>query len=101
MSIKVTTIISSTRSFARLSKAIKELNDNLYGTELFEDDRIEFKPVFDTEYNLSHFEVTCTPLDMFQIGVRYGRQEENEFLRPYVRESFKDTLCKPLETSAL
>ena len=101
MSIKVTTIISSTRSFARLSKAIKELNENLYSADLFADDRIEFKPVFDADHNLVHFEVSASPLDMFQIGLRYGRMEENEFLKPYMREAFKDILCKPLETSAL
>jgi hypothetical protein len=97
----MTICISNNRSYARLAKAVIDMNANLYKDEIFAEDRIEFKPVYDAEYNLVHFEITGTPLDMFQIGLRYGRMEENEYLKPYVKELFKDTLCKPLETSAL
>jgi hypothetical protein len=75
---RVTIFVSATRSYASLAKAVGIVNTNLYGSDAFEEDRIEFNPVHTPTGDLSHFELTGTPLDFFQIGVRYGEIEEKK-----------------------
>jgi hypothetical protein len=81
MSQRTTLLLSSTRSYATLSKAVSAVNDNLYGNEIFAADRVEFKDVYDKDGSLSHFEIVGTPTDFFQIGLRYGAMEEAKMLR--------------------
>ena len=76
MSQRTTLLVSSTRSYATLSKAVSTVNNNLYVNEIFAADRIEFKDVYDSDGSLSHFEIVGTPTDFFQIGLRYGAMEE-------------------------
>jgi len=42
---RVTIFVSATRSYASLAKAVGIVNTNLYGSDAFEEDRIEFNPV--------------------------------------------------------
>jgi hypothetical protein len=76
MSQRTTLLLSSSRSYASLAKAILTVNENLYGNEIFAADRVEFKDVYDKDGSLSHFEIVGTPTDFFQIGLRYGAMEE-------------------------
>jgi len=97
---RMTIRIAASRSYARLAKAVKDMNENIYGSDIFAEDRIEFKPVYDSEYNLTHFEITGSPLDMFQIGLRYGHMEEREYLSPYLNQTYKDIFTPTPETIA-
>jgi hypothetical protein len=79
MSQRTTLLLSSSRSYASLAKAILTVNENLYGNERFAEfaaDRVEFKDVYESDGSLSHFEIVGTPTDFFQIGLRYGAMEE-------------------------
>ena len=76
MSQRTTLLLSSSRSYASLAKAILTINENLYGNEIFAADRVEFKDVYEKDGSLSHFEIVGTPTDFFQIGLRYGAMEE-------------------------
>ena len=97
---RMTIRLTHSRSYARLAKAVKDMNENIYGSDIFAEDRIEFKPVYDSEYNLTHFEITGSPLDMFQIGLRYGHMEEREYLSPYLNQTYKDIFTPTSETIA-
>lgn len=102
MHIERTTIrLASSRSYAKLARVIKYMNENLYAEEIFKDDRIDFQDMYDENGNLTHFEITASPLDFFQIGLRYGSLDENEYLQPYLKEAFRDIVSKKMETSAL
>jgi len=96
---RITICLTANRSFGRLAKAVEDMNKNLYASDIWADDRVELKPVYDSEYNLMHFEVTGSPLDMFQIGLRYGHMEEKEYLKPYVMPVYQEVLYKSLEAS--
>ena len=98
---RTTIRLSSSRSYARLARVIKQMNENLYGEDIFKNDRIDFQDKYDENGNLTHFEVTGSPLDFFQIGLRYGAAEENEYLQPYLMDIYKEAVSKPLETSAI
>jgi hypothetical protein len=43
---------------------------------LTNEERIEFQDVYAKDGTLTHFEITADPLDLFQIGLRYGALEE-------------------------
>ena len=73
---KATVHISASRSYASLAKAVHTLNDLLYGEDLTNEERIEFQDVYAKDGTLTHFEITAAPLDLFQIGLRYGALEE-------------------------
>lgn len=75
---RTTIRISSSRSYARLSRSIKALNDLAYSEDIFANDRIEFQDVYDQDGSLTHFEITGSPLDFFQIGLRYGSLETKQ-----------------------
>jgi hypothetical protein len=74
--MKTTVHISSSRSYASLAKAVHTLNELFYGDDLTNEERIEFKDVYAKDGSLTHFEITAAPLDLFQIGLRYGAFEE-------------------------
>ena len=78
MSQRTILLLSSNRSYATLSRAVKVINENLYGNELFAADRIKFEDKYDANGALTHFEVEVTPTDFFQLGLRYGAMEEAE-----------------------
>ena len=89
---RTTICISASRSYAKLAKAIIDLNDLGYSDDLFAEDRIEFKVVYDKGGNLTHFEVTGSPLDFFQIGLRYGHMVEKESMQPYLKDFYRSAL---------
>jgi hypothetical protein len=97
---RMTIRLTSSRSYARLAKAVKDMNENIYGSDLFADDRVEFHDAYDADGNLTHFEITGTALDMFQIGLRYGHMEERDHLSPYVKETYRDIFTPTPETIA-
>ena len=73
---KVTILLSASRSYASLARAIHTINENIYNEEEFVNDKIILKDVYAKDGSLCHFEITGTPLDLFQIGLRYGGYEE-------------------------
>jgi hypothetical protein len=97
---RITICLATSRSYARLAESIEDMNKNIYGNEIFADDRIELNRVYDANGNLTHFEITGSPLDMFQVGLRYGHMEERARLSPYIKESFRDIFCSTPETIA-
>lgn len=101
MNNRTTILLASSRSYAKLARVIITLNELLYDAEVFAEDRIEIKDIYDSEGELTHFEITGSPLDFFQIGLRYGRLEENESLEPYLMDMYKNAVSKPMETSAI
>ena len=101
MNNRTTILLASSRSYAKLARVIVTLNELLYEADVFETDRIEIKDIYDSEGELTHFEITGSPLDFFQIGLRYGRLEQKEDLEPYLQDFYKDIVSKSLETSAI
>lgn len=82
-------LISSTRDENRLMRAVMTVNENLYDSEVLADDRIVMTTVRDSQDDILRYEIEGTPLDFFQIGLRYGRAEERDFIKgisPAVRE---------------
>ena len=73
---KVTILLSSSRSYASLARAIQTINENIYGEDEYANDRIVLKDFYEKDGSLHHFEITGTPLDLFQVGLRYGGYEE-------------------------
>jgi hypothetical protein len=86
---KVTIRLSNTRSYSKLEQAVNRINETLYSDEMFKDDRIELKPVLGEDKEIIHYEITAEPLNLFQVGLRYGNFEENEYLQPYLMEFYK------------
>ena len=72
---KVTILVSSARSFASLARAIHTINESLYGENANNGEKIMLKDVYEKDGSLHHFEITGTPLDLFQVGLRYGGYE--------------------------
>jgi hypothetical protein len=75
---RTTLTVSGTRSYASLAKAVQIVNENLYADDIFAEDRIEFRDVYAQDGSLVRFEIDGTPLDFFQIGIRYGTIEEKK-----------------------
>ena len=69
-------ILSSVRNYEFIKKAIDTINENLYSSDLWENDRIQMDVEKDEDGNMSRFIITGTALDFFQIGLRYGSLEE-------------------------
>jgi hypothetical protein len=69
-------ILSSVRNYEFIKKAIDTINENLYSSDLWENDRIQMDVEQDEDGNMSRFIITGTALDFFQIGLRYGGLEE-------------------------
>jgi hypothetical protein len=69
-------ILSSVRNYEFIKKAVDTINENLYSSDLWENDRIQMDVEQDEDGNMSRFIITGTALDFFQIGLRYGSLEE-------------------------
>lgn len=69
-------ILSSVRNYEFIKKAIDTINENLYSSDLWVNDRIQMDIEQDEDGNMSRFIITGTALDFFQIGLRYGSLEE-------------------------
>ena len=69
-------ILSSVRNYEFIKNAVDQINQNLYSSDLFENDRIQMDVEQDEDGNMSRFIITGTALDFFQIGLRYGSLEE-------------------------
>lgn len=69
-------ILSSTRNYEFIKKAVNAINENLYKGDLFVNDRIEMEIQHDKDGDFIRYVITGTALDFFQIGLRYGALEE-------------------------
>jgi hypothetical protein len=74
-------ILSSVRRLEFLKQSIDQINENLYANELFKDDRIQLEVELDEDGDIMRHIITGTPLDFFQIGLRYGAMEEEAKLK--------------------
>jgi hypothetical protein len=71
-------LLSSARKLEFIKKAIDTINENLYSNELFKDDRVQLEYELDEDGDVMRYLITGTPLDFFQIGLRYGNLEEQD-----------------------
>jgi hypothetical protein len=71
-------LLSSVRRLDFLNQAIEQINENLYSNELFKDDRIKLEVELDEDGDVMRYIITGTPLDFFQLGLRYGNLEEQD-----------------------
>ena len=69
-------ILSSVRNYEFIKKAIDTINENLYSSDLWVNDRIQMDVEQDEDGTMSRFIITGTALDFFQIGLRYGGLEQ-------------------------
>jgi membrane protein involved in colicin uptake len=69
-------ILSSVRNYEFIKNAVDQINQNLYSSDLFENDRIQMEVQYSEDGTMDRFIVTGTALDFFQIGLRYGALEE-------------------------
>ena len=69
-------ILSSVRNYEFIKKAVDTINENLYSSDLWVNDRIQMDVEQDEDGNMNRFIITGTALDFFQIGLRYGALEE-------------------------
>ena len=71
-------LLSSVRRYDLLKKSIDTINENLYSSELWKDDRIKLEIEIDDDGSPARYLITGTPLDFFQLGLRYGTLEEQD-----------------------
>lgn len=69
-------ILSSVRNYEFIKNAVDQINQNLYSSDLFKNDRIQMDVEYSEDGTMDRFIVTGTALDFFQIGLRYGGLEE-------------------------
>ena len=69
-------LLTGTRDENRLMRAVMDVNDNLYESEIMADDRIVMTTVRNSNDEILRYELEGSPLDFFQIGLRYGKAEE-------------------------
>jgi hypothetical protein len=62
-------------------RAVIELNELLYEEEKFAKDRVELNVVRNSEGEVGCFELTGTPIDFFQVGLKYGKSEEKDRIK--------------------
>ena len=82
-------LLTGTRDENHLMRAVMEVNENLYEQEWQADERVIMTTVRDANDEILRYELEGSPLDFFQIGLRYGRAEEREHLKsmgPALRE---------------
>lgn len=82
-------LLANTRDEDRLMRAVITVNENLYENEIMADDRIIMTTVRNANDEIERYEIEGTPLDFFQVGLRYGRAEERDFVKnlgPALRE---------------
>jgi hypothetical protein len=71
-------LLSSARKLEFLKKAIDTINENLYKDDLFVNDRVQLEYELDEDGEVMRYLITGTPLDFFQLGLRYGNLEEQD-----------------------
>ena len=69
-------LLAATRDENRLMRAVMDVNDNLYESEIMSDERIIMTTVRNSNDEILRYELEGTALDFFQVGLRYGRAEE-------------------------
>ena len=69
-------LLTGTRDENRLMRAVMEVNDNLYDSEIMADERVIMTTVRNSNDEILRYELEGTALDFFQIGLRYGKAEE-------------------------
>ena len=69
-------LLTGTRDENRLMRAVMDVNENLYESEIMADERIIMTTVRNSNDEILRYEIEGTALDFFQIGLRYGRAEE-------------------------
>lgn len=82
-------LLAKTRDEDRLMRAVITVNENLYENEIMADDRIIMTTVRNANDEILRYELEGTALDFFQVGLRYGRAEERDFIKnlsPALRE---------------
>ena len=82
-------LLAKTRDEDRLMRAVITVNENLYENEIMADERIIMTTVRNANDEIERYEIEGTPLDFFQVGLRYGRAEERDFIKnlsPALRE---------------
>jgi hypothetical protein len=62
-------------------RAVIELNELLYEEEKFAKERIVLNTVRNSEGEIGCFELTGTPIDFFQVGLKYGKSEEKDRIK--------------------
>ena len=71
-----TLLLGHHRDENRLMRAVIEINELLYEEERMAKDRVELNTVKKDDGTIIHYELTGTPIDFFQIGLKYGKAEE-------------------------
>ena len=82
-------LLANSRDENRLMRAVITVNDNLYENEMMADERIVMNTVRNAYDEIVRYEIEGTPIDFFQVGLRYGRAEERDYVRhlgPILRE---------------
>lgn len=69
-------LLTGTRDENRLMRAVMDVNENLYESEIMADERIIMTTVRNSNDEILRYELEGTALDFFQVGLRYGRAEE-------------------------
>ena len=78
---RFTLLIGHHRDENRLMRAVIELNELLYEEEKFAKDRVELNVVRNSEGEVGCFELTGTPIDFFQVGLKYGKYGEMDRIK--------------------
>lgn len=84
-----TLLIGHHRDENRLMRAVIELNELLYEEERMAKDRVELNTVRNEKGEITCYELTGAPIDFFQIGLKYGKSEERDYVKnlgPALRE---------------
>jgi hypothetical protein len=82
-------LLANSRDENRLMRAVMTVNDNLYENYIWADERIIMTTVRNAYDEIVRYEIEGTALDFFQIGLRYGRAEEMDYVKnlgPVLRE---------------
>lgn len=74
-------ILSSVRNYEFIKKSVDAINENLYKDELWKDHRIEMEIATLPTGEHAQYIITGSPLDFFQLGLRYGSLEEKRQAR--------------------
>lgn len=82
-------LLTGTRDENHLMRAVMEVNENLYEQEWQADERVIMTTVRNANDEILRYELEGSPLDFFQIGLRYGSSKEREYVKklgPELRE---------------
>ena len=71
-------LLANSRNENRLMRAVMDVNDNLYEHESQAHKRIVMTTVRNGHDQIERYEIEGSPLDFFQIGLRYGKAEERD-----------------------